>query len=1009
MSLLSYGAEPKLAQLNHAFWTSREGAPLQINCVSQAPDGSLWIGSGSGLYRFDGIHFTLFHEIAGEAAFPAIDIQTLYTAPDGTLWIGFYMPGIVSIRNGRVRVYTQANGLPYGNVPRIVSAPDGSIWAVARNQLVHLVNNRWQEAGRSVGLAQKSVYELLFDKEGTLWIAAGDALYALPKGHSRVQLIELLTTAHDLRSVSRLVEATDGSLWISESFYSGEPDMVKRLPIKGFIATEPVLIRDQAISLIPSSDGSLWILSITGGVWRVRTTGVRARDSRSGLLVEKVSTERFTRGDGLTSNYTFDGIEDKAGNVWIATDRGLDRFRTPDFLRFVDYPLADSAKLAACPQGGIWMADNGTPLLSYQDGRTVAHGPVRDTLSIYCDHRGVVWLNDMQGLWKYQNGRFTHVPYPPGIEPESARKVEGEDENQLYISFSRKGVWRLSNGKWNRVSPTAVTLFEDSHTALWEGFPEGGIARLFNGTSRRFLPDEAGNLGSVEAFCESHWGLLAGGTSGVAILRGNRFQKLVFADPASVRGVSGIVESHDGDVWLNSVYGVVRIPNSELAAAVKAPAYRIAAQSLTEDGVVGPSNQNAYLPTAVSSKNGTLWFATSGMVVSLDPRTLRSEVNPPTPTIQSFSADNVQQTSANPRLSPEVHVLRIGYFAVNLTAPERVIYRYRLDGEDAYWQDVGHRTEAVYTGLKPGRYTFHVESSLGNGVWSESQARMSLRLLPPWWNTWWCWTFTVGACVLTAVSLYRVRLHHLTEQLDARFQDRLAERTRIAQELHDTLLQSFQGLMLRFQTVNEIVLSDPAGAREDLEKALARADQALAEGRQAIQGIRGAAHSGTDIAQGLRELMSELVEEAYLSHGKSPSTLVIVEGQPETVNPWICEEVCRIAQEALRNSFTHSNAEHVESEVAYSRAFLRLRFRDDGIGIDPAVLQSGGRRGHWGLSGMRERATAIQGHLSIWSRPEAGTEIELTIPAYAAYETVALRSLFRISKGKKRANHDERL
>jgi signal transduction histidine kinase len=277
------------------------------------------------------------------------------------------------------------------------------------------------------------------------------------------------------------------------------------------------------------------------------------------------------------------------------------------------------------------------------------------------------------------------------------------------------------------------------------------------------------------------------------------------------------------------------------------------------------------------------------------------------------------------------------------------------------------------------------------------------------WESCWFRISCLGFCLIMAVLFYRCRMFRLTHQLNIRFQERLAERTRIAQELHDTLLQSFQGLMLRFQIATETVLSDPLEAKETLEQALNRADQALAESRKAIQGIRSVASVARDLADSLNAMLNGLVEEFCSSRTPPLTTSVVTEGQPRTVNSWVAEEVCRIAREALLNSLSHARAQRIESEVAYSDRFLRLRFRDDGIGIDSEILKNGGRKGHWGMTGMHERARNIHARLSIWSKPGAGTEVELTIPAYIAYDAAAARGRFRLSKRKEQAHHVEQL
>lgn len=244
---------------------------------------------------------------------------------------------------------------------------------------------------------------------------------------------------------------------------------------------------------------------------------------------------------------------------------------------------------------------------------------------------------------------------------------------------------------------------------------------------------------------------------------------------------------------------------------------------------------------------------------------------------------------------------------------------------------------------------------------------------------------SLGVSLMLAALLYRLRLFRLARHFNIRFQERLAERTRIARELHDTLLQSFQGLILRFQVANETVLSDPVDAKKLLEQALDRADQALVESRRAIQGIRSISAAGFDLADALSTLMNGLKEEICIDESLLPITSVVVEGQSRTVNPWIAEEACRIAKEALWNAFFHAHAQRIELEIAYSEKFLRVRFRDDGIGIDAETLRNRARAGHWGLCGISERTKDIHGRLSVRSRPGSGTEVEVKIPAWIAY------------------------
>jgi signal transduction histidine kinase len=266
--------------------------------------------------------------------------------------------------------------------------------------------------------------------------------------------------------------------------------------------------------------------------------------------------------------------------------------------------------------------------------------------------------------------------------------------------------------------------------------------------------------------------------------------------------------------------------------------------------------------------------------------------------------------------------------------------------------------------------------------------------------------------VLTLLTLiwtvYQLRVRQLAHQFNMRLEERVSERTRIARELHDTLLQSFQGLMLRFQTVDEMLPARPMEAKESLEGALDRADQAIIEGRDAISDIRTSTVGGHDLAKWMTALMTDLSEERAAGDGGAVPFRVLVEGKPRSVSPILQDEIYRIARESLRNAFRHAEARNIETEIAYSDSVLRLRFRDDGKGIDPRVLEHGGRSGHWGLPGMRERAKQIGAQLEVWSELGAGTEVELSIPGSIAYEATGTRGGFRFFRKRTERDHEHR-
>jgi len=326
------------------------------------------------------------------------------------------------------------------------------------------------------------------------------------------------------------------------------------------------------------------------------------------------------------------------------------------------------------------------------------------------------------------------------------------------------------------------------------------------------------------------------------------------------------------------------------------------------------------------------------------------------------------------------------FIGLSLAVPRRVRYRYLLDGYDKDWSQPNESREAAYTSLPPDRYTFRVMASNSEGLWNGTPASVTLEVEPQLVQTWW---FRMTGLCLTAAAIFagfRYRLARVHAAMNLRFEERLAERTRIARELHDTLLQSFQGLMLRLQVVDDLL--PPGKAKEQLEQSLERADQAIAEGRSAVHDLRSSTTTTNDLAQAVRALGEELATQ------DSTAFRLVVEGQARDLHPIIRDELYGVTREALRNAFRHAAAHHIETEITFGeRAFL-LRIRDDGQGIPTETLEAG-RRGHYGLSGMRERAQQIGAKLEIWSRPKAGTEIELSIPGPIAYRTSTGRPVFR--------------
>jgi signal transduction histidine kinase len=380
----------------------------------------------------------------------------------------------------------------------------------------------------------------------------------------------------------------------------------------------------------------------------------------------------------------------------------------------------------------------------------------------------------------------------------------------------------------------------------------------------------------------------------------------------------------------------------------------------------------------------------------IDPAHLVENPIPPPVRVETIIADRkIYSPGSYLRLPPITRDLEIDYTALSFVVPQKVRFRYKLEDHDVGWQEPGTRRQAFYSGVPPGNYRFRVIACNNDGVWNEEGATLDFSVAPAWYQTIWFRVSCVGGLVLLLWTLYQLRLQQLQRQFNMTLEARVGERTRIARELHDTLLQSLHGLMFRFQAARNLLPLRPEQAMQDLDGAIARTEQAIAESQGAIQDLRSEPVAQSDIAELLTATGQELA--AFENANRDgPIFRVIVEGERRRLSPILQEEVYWIARELVRNAFRHASAHRIEAEIRYENHWFRLRIRDDGKGMDPEVLEAGGRAGHWGLPGVRERAQKLGARLDFWRETGAGTEVQLTVPAAVAYEKPLDRAIFRL-------------
>jgi signal transduction histidine kinase/ligand-binding sensor domain-containing protein len=970
----SLAAPLRLAQMDHASWTGRDGAPVDVYAFGQDNDGSLWILSGSGLYNFDGFKFSPFSPQSPKATVSLAGFKSLFVDADGCLWLGSGIRGVAQVCDRQIsRVFDESDGLIDGEVRQILQAPNGDMLAIAKNHLLRLRHGRWLDEGASAPFSEGSVMSAFFDREGRLFVMANAAIW-LQSPDSESRFRKLSTEGGRWGNFS---ERPDGSVWTITNAPGRKPAYLERVSFDSADLARSQRIVTDASGFISDHQGILWIAGDKG----VERADLSSRPAESPAIgpANDPPLDVFLHIDGLTADGVNVVFQDRSRNIWIGTTGGIDRFRDTPLVHFIDRAFPWNPQVTVCPSGEVWVAAFHAAPFSLRNGVATDHGPPRDSGAIYCDRAGAIWLTDQQkGLVNYQDGKTKIIPAPPGIAAELMRKVEGRNEHSLFVAITRHGLWTLKDAAWAQFTTpgfpeiTPISLYEDSEDRLWAGFIDSRIAMLKDGKGRTYGSGLESPLGEVQAFLESRRGMLAAGTNGLAIFRNDHFESLLLEDSNNARGISGLLEAANGDLWLNGLHGIVRVPAEELSKADQLPAYRMRSELLKEAGMAGPATQMVGLPSAAADSDGRFWFSTATSLFSLDP--LSAIKNPELPKLGRLSLSvDAKEAASGVKLPHGEHTIRIGYLGVYMAAPERVTYKYKLEGLDTDWQDAGSRTEAVYTSIRPGDYRFKVAASNRYGQWTPEADSIRFSILPAFYQTVWFYVLCMLAGFLIFWGIVRLRTRRLAREIGRRAEERADERIRIARDLHDTLLQGVQGLMLRFHAAaQEVSVEGPA--RRNLNDALQAADQVLVEARDRVSRLRADRPPSMDLAARYRTVGEDLNYENRVRF------TVTTEGHLVPLSPRMLDEMYFIGREALTNAFRHADASVISVTIKFAWSDVTFVFADDGCGFHPSEPGSGERIGHWGMSGMMERAHRIGAKFECRSAPGSGTSILISVP-----------------------------
>ncbi|WP_266168772.1 sensor histidine kinase [Dyella subtropica] len=964
-------------------WTVERGAPADIWALAQGGDGYLWLGTGTGLYRFDGVTFERF-EPAPDEGFRSMDITALCALPDGSLWIGLFYGGASVLKAGHVTHYTDHDGFPGGMVITFAHDGDGGLWAASRGGLARFDGQRWQIIGTDWNYPAKRADWVMADREGTLWVTTGEQLLFLRKGARRFE-----TTGEHVDQDTILAQAPDGTLWLSDGFHG-----TRALP--GLSVAHPSLDPQRALTktsfaqskrLLFDRDGQLWGTDAArGGVYRVSSPS-RLADGRSLQPADLDGT--FNHGNGLPSDIAVPLLEDREGNLWTGTNLGLSSFH----LNKVQLPAnirvgpATNSALAAGDEGEIWIANGGSLLRTTAQGAEVVSQGLPDiSAALYAPDK-TLWVVGQSSLGRVVNGRFAALDLPVASKHVIVQAIASDRQSGLWASFANNGLYHWRGNRWTRVDQgaaldamTPTALASDASGSLWAGYPDNRVMRIDGQTRQVFGPAQGLQVGNVTTLDVRASELLVGGDAGLARWHEGRFQSLAITEPQVLAGVSGIVRTDQGDVWINGSRGVVHLHADAFNKGFDGNGYRAPYELFDyHDGLPGIALQASPVSTATLDSLGRIWLNTNQGAAWIDAAHLRRNPIAPAVFIRGLTAGDRRYTELDDLHLPQrTSNVRLDYTATSLAIPDRVLFRYKLDGVDEQWQDGGTRREAFYSNLGPGKHRFHVTAANDDGVWNEQGASIDFTIEPQFFQTAWFRLLCVAAGMLLIAALYLWRLRLMAEQIRLRLEERTNERERIARELHDTLLQGVQGLLLRLQALAAELPADDR-RRGALDAAVDQARDMLVEGRDKIVALRGADRAWERLSQSIRAIGEELASTYDVAFQ------VTTTGVEKPLCPPACDEVVEIVREAMRNAFIHANAKLIDIDIRYELQTLRIAIRDDGRGIQANTLRQGRLDGRWGLVGMHERAEKLGATLTIRRGEQGGTDVVLAIPGHVVF------------------------
>ncbi len=996
----------KLSQYGLQTWQTDSGLPQNsVRAILQTRDGFMWFATREGLARFDGIDFAVYNR-RNTPELLSNDIRGLLQDHNGNLWIST-ADGLTRLRDGLFTSFTVAQGLPDNSIWSVFQDMRGGMWAITAGGLAQYSRDHFVPYTTQQGLSSNTISAVTDGPNNSLWVATDSGLDQI--SHGRIEK-PFAGSPLGIDTIRAIATDSAGALWVGtqsgvQQFSNGT---LRNYGVANGLPDSEVDV------LMADKTGAIWI-GTPAGLATIQNGKLTAYTTASGLPGNQIQAlyrdredtlwigtnhglarirdgaiSTFPSKQGLAENLILAMYEDREGSLWVGTESaGVALLKDQKFMTLTESEgLSDNlvSSVLQARDGSMWIGTDGGGLNRYDDGHisvfTEKEGLTSATiLSLASDATGDLWVGTPDGLNQMQHGRFTAAPATDLLPDQFIRSLLSDSDDSLWVG-TRHGLAHVNGSQVTTYSQAdglandfVGALTSGGDGSLWIGTLHG-LSHFAHGKFINYSKSDGLSSDVITALMMDSQHHLWIGTNGegLNLLTSEDGKPRIHSFSANLGlpdVIDSLLEDASGALWISSNTGIYRVSIADLMTVAAGQTGSLPINSYgTADGMKIRECSGIGHPSSWKAKDGTLWFSTLKGVAWIDPANLQQNRVAPLVAIEQVSVDEKNlPLNESVTIGPGHSRIAFHYAGLSYVAPQRVQYKYRLTGFDRNWIDAGSRRVAYYTNVPPGDYRFEVLGANNDGVWSTTPATFSFNLQPYFTQTYWFDLLCGLLVLLLGWLVYRWRVH----QVESRFRAVLAERTRIAREIHDTLAQGFVGISVQLELAAQMLTTSPQAVREQLNQTRELVRDSLAEARSSIWNLRSNEPGSVDFASRFSNAVRARTA------GRPIETNIQFTGTYRSLPPRVESELLKIALEAVANVLQHAGATHLDIQVQYEIKRLRMQIQDDGVGLS-GDLADATPAGHFGLIGMRERTEAIGATFTMSSVPAEGTKITVELP-----------------------------